>query len=176
MRVRVFVCWTIPLVLLGFVAGCAAPPVEAPAKKVVTKPAGDIHRKPDVPTEKRPVKKRPVRKKAVRPVPAVPVEAAPGDGPPAADVPLSPGPEDEVVPGRMMFHYHYYPDGEVYFDTIRHLYFYRDNGAWTMSVALPASFRKNLGASVRLKLVEERPYLLHDEHRRKYPSGRSGGF
>jgi hypothetical protein len=84
------------------------------------------------------------------------------------------GAGDEMVLGRTMFHYDYYPDPEVYFDTIRHLYFYRDGGSWTMSVALPSSYRKNLGTSVRLKLKSPSPYERHREHRQAYPSGTAG--
>ena len=76
-----------------------------------------------------------------------------------------------------MYHYDYFADKEVYFDTIRHLYFYRDNGDWTMSVALPSAYQKNLGTSVRLKLDTPRPYDLNRLHRKEYPSGTGGrGF
>ena len=79
-----------------------------------------------------------------------------------------------MVLGRAVFHYDYYPDPEVYFDTIRHLYFYRDDGKWTMSVALPSIYQKNLGTSVRLKIDSSRPYERHREHREVYPPGTGG--
>ncbi len=82
--------------------------------------------------------------------------------------------EQELILGRTMFHYDYYPDVEVYFDTIRHLYFYQDGGSWAMSVALPISFQENLGSSVRLKMKSSKPYLSHREHRQEYPSGTGG--
>ena len=91
----------------------------------------------------------------------------------------SPGQDVETkqVSGETIFLYHYYPDNEVYFDTIRHLYFYRDNGIWTMSVALPGSFQENLGSSVWLKLKSAKPYLSHSEQIQKYPPGSGGrGF
>ena len=85
--------------------------------------------------------------------------------------------EPELILGRTMFHYDYYPDVEVYFDTIRHLYFYQDGGSWAMSVALPISFQENLGTSVRLKMPSGKPYLSHREHRQEHPSGTGGrGF
>lgn len=73
--------------------------------------------------------------------------------------------------GRLFYYYDYYPDPEVYFDTVRHLYFYRDKGVWTMSVALPAAFQENLGEKVRLKMETDSPFADHDVHREKYPSG-----
>ncbi len=84
------------------------------------------------------------------------------------------GPEAEPVVGRMQFHYDYYPDAGVYFDTIRHLYFYREKGDWVMSVALPAAFQGGIGDSVRLKMESDRPYVDHEEHRREYPPGQNG--
>lgn len=82
-------------------------------------------------------------------------------------------PADPVVM-RPMFHYDYYPDREVYFDTDRLLYFYRTGGEWSMSVALPISFQEHLGTSVQLKLESPRPYEFHDQNIKDFPSGTGG--
>ena len=145
--------------------GCAAPPVKPVTEKPVKKEVRKAEKK-KVKVQKQ--KKRQVKRKTEQAIQPGPVKEA--------DVPADAGEEpiadedDPKVFGRMMFHYDYYPDVEVYFDTIRHLYFYFDKGRWMMSVALPTNFQENLGRSIRLKIKSDRPYVEHDEHVRKYPS------
>ena len=157
------------LVMAGalFLFGCATPAVSPTVPKTVKSPKAATQKKKSG-------KKKSVQKKQTT-VPEMPVVMTE----PERDVNGSPGQavEPELVLGRTMFHYDYYPDAEVYFDTIRHLYFYQDGGTWAMSVALPISFQENLGSSVRLKLKNAKPYLFHREHRQEHPSGTGGrGF
>lgn len=75
---------------------------------------------------------------------------------------------------RAKHHYHYYPAAEVYFDLERRVYFYLSDGRWIMSAALPLAVDVELGARVALEMDTDRPYVRHDEHRKKYPPGRAG--
>jgi len=71
---------------------------------------------------------------------------------------------------RAQYHYRYYPDTGVYFDTGRSVYFYLDsNGAWRMSVSLPRSLKISLGDNVMIEMDTDRPYSHYSEHRKKYP-------
>ncbi len=111
-------------------------------------------------------KKRGQWPKAPAPDAAVPAFRKPEEPAPPV-LPAEEAPEPEVR--RARYHYDYYPQANVYFDTVRHLYFYRTEGGWTMSVALPAVFQKELGARVRLEMTDDRPYVEHEKHREKYP-------
>ena len=115
----------------------------------------------------------------------VPVRKTPGASrEPSAETPdpdtnaaSDPSSTEISVPISPVFRYDYYPDREVYFDSDRHLYFYRTGGVWSMSVALPISFQEDLGASVQLTLESPRPYESHDQNRKAFPSGSGGrGF
>lgn len=89
--------------------------------------------------------------------------------PPPVTVVSAPPPHAKAYGHRSRYHYRYYPDTQVYFDTGRGVYFYLDNGSWTMSVRLPDSLRVDLGSGVSLELETDRPYSYFDEHRKKYP-------
>jgi len=159
---RVLLYRYLPLVLLVFfVCGCAAPKSIAPAgsaeksveqakkidkKKAAKKKVANSKKRKSAVAEK--------KKKSQEELPAAGTVSSIEEGP--------------AVVGRMMYHYDYYPATEVYFDTIRHLYFYQDKGRWMMSVALPVAFQTE-GTSVRLKLKTSQPYTLHREHRKLYP-------
>ena len=70
---------------------------------------------------------------------------------------------------RAKYHYHYYPDASVYFDTGRSVYFYLDSaGAWRMTVSLPQSLKVRLGDNVTIEMETDRPYTKHDEHKKIY--------
>lgn len=79
-----------------------------------------------------------------------------------------PGAGGATVVGRMLFYYDFYPEADVYFDTVRHLYFYYDAGRWIMSVALPSQIQSQLGRSERLTLSDSLPYLRHQENKSRY--------
>jgi len=164
------------LVISVFVYGCAVPPAVSPSMEKSTsadvgkKTKKKIQTKKKVQTVKKQKKREESPKKvqgqglavdsAMEEVPAVePEEAKP-----------------ELVVGGIVYHYDYYPEPEVYFDTDRHLYFYNDNGRWVMSVALPTAFQVNLSTSVRMKLRTSQPYIFHADHRFEFPpdSGHKG--
>ncbi len=144
--------------------GCAAPLVKKPADKPVKKEVRKVEKKqPKVQRKQRKSLKHKTEKRVQSEViEESEITAETVDEPmPEGDAPM--------VVGRIMFYYDYYPDVGVYFDTMRHLYFYFDNGRWKMSVALPAAFQKRLGRSVQLKIKSDRPFINHDEHLRLYP-------
>jgi len=84
-----------------------------------------------------------------------------------------PPPHAKAYGHRAKYHYHYYPDSYIYFDTGRNVYFYLEGSSWTMSASLPAHLRVSLGTRVTLEMNDDRPYLEHDDHREKYP-GKKG--
>lgn len=67
--------------------------------------------------------------------------------------------------------YRYYPDSQVYFDTARRLYFFKDGGSWQSSASLPGLIGAALGGFVDLEADHDRPYGEIDSHRAKYPPG-----
>ena len=155
MKSQQFFLSLVVLVLAGFIWGCAASPVVSP---VPAEPGPDkVRPKKSIDNKK---KKTPTQTGVAQQKPVEPVLAEPTP---------EKNSEEESVVGRPVFYYDYYPDAEVYYDTIRHLYFYPDNGSWIMSVALPTAFQQNIGLSVRLRLQTALPYSLHQEHRVAYP-------
>ena len=81
-----------------------------------------------------------------------------------------PPPHAKAYGLRAKYHYRYYPDTSVYFDTGRSVYFYLDsNGAWRMSVSLPRSLKIGLGDNVMIEMDTDRRYSHYPEHRKKYP-------
>ncbi len=72
---------------------------------------------------------------------------------------------------RAKHHYRYYPSSSVYFDTYRKVYFYLEGENWRMSVSLPQNIRVQLGEYVGIEMDSDKPYIHHDDHRRKYPPG-----
>lgn len=61
----------------------------------------------------------------------------------------------------IIYHYLYYPDAEVYFDTDRTLYFYRDNGRWVSNERLPQSYMTQLGQFITLDREDQTPANFH---------------
>lgn len=76
---------------------------------------------------------------------------------------------------RAKYHYHYYPDSYLYFDINRSLYFYLENGSWTMAATLPSRLHVSLGDRVSLEMDIDRPYVKYDDHREKYPGKKHKG-
>lgn len=67
--------------------------------------------------------------------------------------------------------YQYFPSASVYHDAGRGLYFYLSGSNWQVSASLPIELRTRLGSSVSLELDTDKPYIYHDQHKRKYPPG-----
>ena len=72
---------------------------------------------------------------------------------------------------RAKHQYRYYPDGKVYHDTQRGIYFYLKGDSWEAGVSLPGELKVGLGDYVNLELDTETPYVYNDEHAKKYPPG-----
>jgi hypothetical protein len=70
--------------------------------------------------------------------------------------------------------YRYYPATGVYFDPSINRYFYYRDGSWQVSVSLPSTIRIEGDDYVHLELETDKPYLYHDEHRKKFPGKRHG--
>ena len=72
---------------------------------------------------------------------------------------------------RAKHHYYYYPSSSVYFDAGRQVYFYLEGNQWKMAVSLPSYIRIDANRYVEMELDTDKPYMYHNEHRKKYPSG-----
>lgn len=85
----------------------------------------------------------------------------------------TPGPPSHAKAyGRRAKHkYSYYPDAEVYYDSVRSSYFYLSGEKWKVSVLLPDSLKVKLGSSVMLELDTAKPYEYHKDNKKKYPPG-----
>lgn len=70
------------------------------------------------------------------------------------------------------FHYHYFPNAQVYFDLDRRLYFYISANRWKVSVSLPEYFRRRLDDQrVLLEMEIAKPYQEFHRHKKQYPPG-----
>ncbi len=67
--------------------------------------------------------------------------------------------------------YRYYPSCSVYFDINRSVYFYLEGNDWRVSVELPSHLRIRLSDYVVVEMDTDRPYLHHQDHKKKYPPG-----
>jgi len=74
---------------------------------------------------------------------------------------------------RAKHQYRYYPSKSVYHDPNRGLYFYIKGDNWEAGASLPTGLRANLGDYVKLELETDKPYVHNQEHRQKYPPGKS---
>ncbi len=70
------------------------------------------------------------------------------------------------------YDYDYYPSAGVYFNYGTGYYYHHDHGRWNHVRRLPRHIRIHDYDRVRLRLHGDRPYLYHDEHRRKYKGHR----
>ncbi len=59
------------------------------------------------------------------------------------------------------YHYHYYPDIRVYYDTRRGFYFYYTNTGWTKSRYPPKRFHLRRHSYQKLRIRHANPYLRH---------------
>jgi len=167
--------WLAVIVTVGFLFGCAGPPTrplpEKGAPGAGAKAKLETRTKAGQEAGARPAEKaRGSAKKAI--VASKMPEAKKPE--PAEVEPVDTASSNDPTGVHPLFRYDYYPDREVYFDTDRHLYFYRTGGEWSMSVALPISFQAHLGTSVQLRLETPRPYEFHDQNRKAFPSGTGG--
>ena len=84
-------------------------------------------------------------------------------------------PEHAPAHGRraqQRYHYHYFPDAQVYFDLDRKLYFYISANRWRVSVSLPDYLKIRLGdRRVTLELDIDKPYHEFHVHKKRYPPG-----
>ena len=71
---------------------------------------------------------------------------------------------------RAKYQYHYYPSCKVYYDTARKIFFYLKGENWEVGVSLPNHLKSELGEYISLELETDRPYLLNEEHSKKYSS------
>ena len=68
------------------------------------------------------------------------------------------------------FRYQYFPTAQVYYDPIRELFFYQENGQWIKSPALPRYLRNRLGDFVVLDMNTETPYIFQAQVSKYYSS------
>ncbi len=76
---------------------------------------------------------------------------------------------------RTKHQYRYYPSQKVYHDSDRGLYFYLRGNNWEIGASLPSYMRADLGESVTIELVTDKPYIHNADHVKKYPSKKSKG-
>ena len=74
---------------------------------------------------------------------------------------------------RAKYKYRYYPSCSVYYDTYRNLYFYLEGPYWRISASLPHSIQVGLGDHVNIEMDADKPYIYYDDHKHKYPPGKS---
>ena len=78
------------------------------------------------------------------------------------------------------FRYFYFPNIEAYFDTQEKVYLYKDNGEWIEAEELPKNYGGySLYNKSRVAITDykgEEPYLLLQEHKKKFPYNSKGRF
>lgn len=68
-------------------------------------------------------------------------------------------------------HYRYFPEVEVYFDITSNLYFYLSDHVWLSVPLLPSHIRIDLNNFVAMELDGSKPYIYHQDTRKRYPPG-----
>jgi hypothetical protein len=68
-----------------------------------------------------------------------------------------------------VYRYEYYPDGFVFYDLDRKIYFYQPQDEWVESPDLPKYLSQNIGLPVTLEMNTPRPYLYQREVAERYP-------
>ncbi len=68
--------------------------------------------------------------------------------------------------------YHYYPSAYVYYEPVRSLYFYYENGRWEAGVTLPNHIKISVGERVIIRMDSDRPYIKFKAHKKQYPPGK----
>jgi hypothetical protein len=78
--------------------------------------------------------------------------------------------------------YYYYPNLEAYFDLKHRVYIYKVNGVWIQKQAIPANYRGYSMYNKRYVILSDvhvsndKPYLLINQHKKKYPPNFKGRF
>jgi hypothetical protein len=70
--------------------------------------------------------------------------------------------------------YYYLPEYDIYYDVPHRKYIYNEGGHWTRVSHLPSRYHDvDLYRSYKVVMNEPKPYMHHDENRRKYEDYRS---
>ena len=73
--------------------------------------------------------------------------------------------------------YRYYPAKEVYYDTVRRIYFYIEGDVWVSDALLPYRLRVGLGGYETVEMYTDTPYEYHEKHKHqkkhKLPPGQA---
>lgn len=69
------------------------------------------------------------------------------------------------------YDYYYYPHLDVYFHIYTGYYWYQSGGYWHRVHKLPPHIHLDPRYRVVIRIPDDRPYVYHDEHRRKYLHG-----
>jgi hypothetical protein len=67
------------------------------------------------------------------------------------------------------YDYYYYPYWRVYFHIYSGWYYYHDHDHWRRARRLPPHIHLDKRHRRLLRIRDRKPWLRHDEHRRKYP-------
>ncbi len=101
---------------------------------------------------------------------ALAISVASAESPPGKNRVWIPVESQKVVkapPGAFM--YRYYPASQVYMDTTRNQWFYRQKNQWINARSLPAALLNGLGNFVLLQMTTAMPYTVHTEIITAYP-------
>ncbi|WNM18228.1 hypothetical protein [Flavobacterium capsici] len=80
------------------------------------------------------------------------------------------------------FRYYYYPNLEAYFDVRLKKYIYKDKEKWVYADKIPSNYRgysaynKYYIILTDVKPDNEEPYLLIEQHKKKYPADYKGKY
>lgn len=68
------------------------------------------------------------------------------------------------------YDYYYYPTIDVYFHYSTGDYYYRKDRQWVRSKQLPLKYRLDPRDRVILRVPDDKPYIMFEEHQRQYRS------
>ena len=71
---------------------------------------------------------------------------------------------------RQKYSYRYYPSCAVYYDIHRRLYYYHEDDNWKKSASLSRNLERKLGDYVKIEMDNDKPYIDHDKHAKKFPA------
>lgn len=74
-----------------------------------------------------------------------------------------------VEPHKVVYHYRYYPEAQIYYAPHRKIYFWLERGMWYSGPALPKGVALK-GKKVKVELDTGRPYRRHGQTVAKYPA------
>ena len=77
--------------------------------------------------------------------------------------------ESPETANKQKYSYRYYPSCFVYYDIHRKLYFYLEDDNWIIFASLPRNLKRQLGDYVKIEMVNDKPYIDHDKHVKKFP-------